>query len=1061
MSQNQKLDLQIRGLYTSPNNLSGVPQGALQRADNIVINSKNVADSRRGQTQYGSPLTVGSGQVNKLFNYASSLITSYDNKLAYDSGSGVWVDYSGTYEDPAANYKMRSLEALRNFYFTTSEGIKKLDALTSTPRRSGVVKALGGTGSTTGGSGFLLENSAVAYRLVWGYRDLNNNLLLGSPSQRVVVINPSGSGSTKDVSLTFSIPDSITTEYFYQIYRSQGTATDGDTPSDELQLVIEGNPTAGEISAKTFTVTDSTPYSLMRTTLYTSPSLEGIANANDEPPFALDMDIFKGSAFYANITQKQRLFLALISVESPSLGYLIHNGDTVSGSAIINGLNDAASLIVQDLTYLADTSGFAGNDISIAYTGGGTAGAEVVTVVGSAISVQIQSGVSTATQVKTAVDASVAASALISVSVSGLGITPQVTAAAASLAGGFDTSRLRVGMRVVGTGIPANAKIITINTADRVTISANATGTASVSLEFQDRFTIGLVDYWAGSTQNATTNTFLVDVSGTPGQNINSTAINLTLIINTSASNTTIYAYYTSTPEDLPGQMLFEERSIGGDAFFGTSTSGSSFSPPLPDQQLIVSNTLANPTVITTTNAHGLTTGDVIQVFGSNSTPTINGERTVTVLSPTTFSVPVNVTIAGTAGYFILDDDFTVSDNDARQNRVAISKQGLVEAVPAYTYFDIGSANFPIQRVVALRDGIFFFKTDGIYRLSGESFSNYTVTLLDNTVALKVPESAVPFNNQVFCFTTQGICAVSDSGVQIISVPIEDTLLELSSEQFTNFMTSSFGVAYESARLYMFFTVTNETDTFATQAFVYNSLTDSWTRWPMSRTCGVVNSAVNKLFMAQADTGQILIERKSFTNQDFADEQFSVLIDVVTSETELTLNDASEVEVGMTLVQGARAVVILEIDSNDIVITPMNGLVVGAAIVYTPIEDILQWVPIDCENPGILKQFSEISLQFKNAAFREIEATFSTNISPGPSVVDVINNSGVGWGGFPWGSGTWGGALGGQGVLRTYVPREKQRGHWLYLQLRTNEAFTGFSLQGVSTMFKTMSSRFK
>lgn len=1059
MSESQKLDLQIRGLYTSPNNLSGVPQGALEIADNIVINSKNVADSRRGQTQYGSPLSVGSGQVNKIFNYASSLISSYDDKLAYDSGSGVWVPYSGTYLDPADNYKMRSLEALKNFYFTTSNGVYKIDALTSTPRKAGVVKALGGTSSLTGSSGFLADNTAVAYRLVWGYRDANNNLLLGSPSQRLVVINESG--GSKDVALTFTIPASITPEYFYQFYRSNGTLTAGDEPSDELQLVLEGNPTAAEITAKTFTVTDSTPYSLMRTTLYTSPSLEGIANANDEPPFALDMDIFKGSAFYANITQKQRLFLSLISVDIPSLGYLIGNGDTHSGTNVIDNLQSPATLVVQDLTYTADAQGFGGNDISITYTGGGTAGAEVVSVVGSAISVQIQSGVSTATEVETAINGSAPASALISVSVSGTAGDPQVTAAQAFLAGGFDTSLLRVGMRVVGTGVPTNTVIRTISTADAIVVSANSTASATVSLQFQDRFTIALVDYWAGSAQNPATNTFLVDVSGTPGQNINNTAINLTQVINSSPSNTLIYAYYTSALDDLPGQMLFEERSIGGDEFFATSTSGSSFSPPLPEKQLITSNSMANPTVITTPVAHGLSSGDIIQFFGSNSTPTIDGERTVTVISPTTFSVPVNVTVAGTAGYFVVNDDFVVSDNDARPNRVAISKAGQVEAVPLYTFFDIGSANFPIQRVVALRDGIFFFKTDGIYRLSGESFSNYTVSLLDNTATLKVPESAVPFNNQVFCFTDQGICAVADSGVQIISVPIEDTLLELSSEQFTNFMSASFGVAYESARLYMFFTVTEEDDTFATQAFVYNSLTDSWSRWVMNRTCGVVNSTVNKLFMAKAESGQILIERKSFTNDDFADEQYAVTITVVTSDTEVTLASATNVEVGMTIAQGARRAVILEIDGTDLTLTPINGLTAAAAIVYTPIEDILRWVPIDCENPGILKQFSEISLQFKNAAFREIDASFSTNISTGAETVPILNNSGTGWGDLPWGEFPWGGQLGGQNVLRTYVPREKQRGHWLVLELRTNEAFTGFSLQGVSTIFNPMSSRFK
>lgn len=958
----QKINLELKGLFTSPNNLSGIPTGALEVADNVVINAKNLIQSRRGQTQYGSPLTVGSGHVNKLFNYASSLITSYDNKLAYDSGSGVWIDYTGTYTDPGADYRMRSLEALRNFYFTTAEGVFKLDSITSTPRKAGVVKALGGTGSLSGATGFLLADTAVAYRLVWGYRDFNNNLLLGSPSQRLVVSN--STVGDVDVSLTFTIPDSITTEYFYQIYRSNGTLAAADVPSDELQLVIEGNPTAAEITAKSFTIVDQTPYSLMRTTLYTSPSLEGIAGSNDEPPFALDMDIFKGSAFYANVKQKQRLSIALISVEFPSLGYYVDG-------------------------------------------------------------------------------------------------TTDTTNASPTLTGIASTADLRVGMRVVGTGIPVNTRILAIAGANSVTMDKNATATATVSVEFQDRFTIGEVDYWAGSSQTVATNTFLVDASGTPAQNIDSTAVNLIQIINTSSSNTTLYAYYISGVDDLPGQMLFEERSIGGTEFFATSTAGTSFSPPLPEKQTISTNTLANPTVITTPTAHGLTSGDIIQVFDSNSTPTIDGERIVTVLSPTTFSVPVNVTVAGTAGYFIVNDDYVVSDNDERQNRVCISKPGQVEAVPIYTFFDIGSANFPIQRVVALRDGIFFFKTDGIYRLSGESFSNYTVSLVDNTVILKVPESAVPFNNQVFCFTTQGICAVTDAGVQIMSVPIESTLLELSSEQYTNFVQSSFGVAYESARQYLFFTVTETDDEFATQAYVYNSLTDSWTRWPMSRTCGVVNTAVNKLFMAMADSGQVLVERKNYTNSDYADEQYAVTISVVTSDTEITLVSAASAEVGMTIVQGDRKALIEEIDGNDLVISAVNGLTAAAAIVYTPIENLIQWAPIDGENPGILKQFSEISLFFRNAAFSAITAIFSSNISLGAVEVDVVNNSTSGWGALPWGSFGWGSELGGQNTLRTYVPREKQRGSWLILGLRTREAFTAFSLQGVSLVFNPMSSRFK
>ena len=1022
----QKLDLALKGLYTAPNDLSGEPEGALQLADNVVINSKNLVESRRGQTQYGNPLVIGTSQVNKIFNYSSSLILNYDSKMAYDSGDGNWVDYSGTYVAPTTEYKMRSLEAQRNFYFTTNKGVFKVDSLTANPRPAGVPKALGGTFSVTGTTGFLQENTAVAYRILWGYRDANNNLLRGAPSQRLVVSNPynktpanatlavtsnitltstvlgterngatvrtlvdaasanptdevfvtfsgtssaiiititpndgtnNGStpvnlttanltelintggvagknivltdsgllrelqtatggdatdmvnggngdsitatfsaatdGSSYNVQLSYLIPDEITTEYFYQIYRSNATVSASDEPSDELQLVLQGNPTSGEISAKSFTITDLTPFSLMRETLYTSPSQQGIANSNNPPPFCVDMDVFKNSAFYANVKQKQTLSVALISVDSPSLGFVSKTGDITDTSTVITNIGD--------------------------------------------------------------------------------------------------TSSLRVGMRAVGTGIPANTTILTIDSGAQVTLSAAATATnAAEPIEFQDRFTIGSIDYWAGSTQNVSTNTFEVEVSLTPAQNINQTALNLIEIINKSSSNTTVYAYYISALDDLPGQILFEERSIGGSAFTATSTSGGSFSPELP-------------------------------VSGND----------------------------------------VISDNDERQNVVMVSKPGEVEAVPIYRFFPIGSANFPIQRVVSLRDGIFFFKQDGIYRISGETFESFTVTLLDNTVVLQVPESAVAFNNQVFCFTTQGICAVTDSGVRIMSVPIENVLLELSSEQYTHFNSASFGVAYESSRQYMFFTVTEEDDEFATQAFVYNSLTDSWTRWIMNRTCGVVNPAVNKLFMAQADTGQVLVERKNFTNEDYADEQYTVVVDSVDSDTEITLVDATVVQPGMTLRKDGNDLYIESVDGNVITVEETAGITTGSAVVYTPIKNKITWSVIDVENPGILKQFSELTFFFKNAAFREIEAGFETNVSAGVTTVPVLNKGQGTWGTFPWGEQPWGGVLGGQIALRTYVPRDKQRASWLKLSLETNEAFTGFSLQGLSVMFNHMSSKFR
>lgn len=68
--------------------------------------------------------------------------------------------------------------------------------------------------------------------------------------------------------------------------------------------------------------------------------------------------------------------------------------------------------------------------------------------------------------------------------------------------------------------------------------------------------------------------------------------------------------------------------------------------------------------IITTTDPHGLVTGDVVAIFGHTSvSPDINDDataeawtdigHTVTVLSPTTFSIPVDVTDAGTGGYCV------------------------------------------------------------------------------------------------------------------------------------------------------------------------------------------------------------------------------------------------------------------------------------------------------------------------------------------------------------------------------------------------------------------------
>lgn len=88
------------------------------------------------------------------------------------------------------------------------------------------------------------------------------------------------------------------------------------------------------------------------------------------------------------------------------------------------------------------------------------------------------------------------------------------------------------------------------------------------------------------------------------------------------------------------------------------------------DRLLNASNiSVANPSVITTTLPHRLSTFDSVTITGSNSTPSVDGYYKIVVLSPTTFSVPVNVTVAGTAASII--------KNNPPSNKGAIKLSGL------------------------------------------------------------------------------------------------------------------------------------------------------------------------------------------------------------------------------------------------------------------------------------------------------------------------------------------------------------------------------------------------
>lgn len=310
----ETVDLQPVGLWTYPNPLSAVPKGALTIAENLVLDRPHVLEPRRGINPIGPVFTA---DVNKLYGFQNQVIASYSNKLAYYSADfSTRTDYSGTYTAPTGAITIHSALANKNIYFTTSSGVKKLDSITGSITFAGAPAGLDGSGTVTG-TGWFTNNTQVAYRILFGYTDANGNLILGAPSQRIVVSN--SSGASKNVSLTFTLPAGLTTSWEYQIYRSPMSVDLNTEPNDECALVYTGNPTNTDLSNSFVTVIDTIDDSLKGAFIYTASSQQGIAQANYQPPIATDFCTFRNFTFYANTTSQQQFLITLVSVGSPGL----------------------------------------------------------------------------------------------------------------------------------------------------------------------------------------------------------------------------------------------------------------------------------------------------------------------------------------------------------------------------------------------------------------------------------------------------------------------------------------------------------------------------------------------------------------------------------------------------------------------------------------------------------------------------------------------------------------------------------------------------------------------
>lgn len=380
------------------------------------------------------------------------------------------------------------------------------------------------------------------------------------------------------------------------------------------------------------------------------------------------------------------------------------------------------------------------------------------------------------------------------------------------------------------------------------------------------------------------------------------------------------------------------------------------------------------------------------------------------------------------------------------KNEIRWSMNQQPDMTAIVDYARIGNADSATLREVATRNALFIFKEDGLYILRG-TVSPWTIELLDPSVILTAPESAVVLDNQIYCLTTRGVMRVSETGVTLLSRPIEPALEDLTP---SNILLYAFGVGYEEDHAYLLWIPTSGSPTQAEEAYCYDVYTDSWVRRTDAAAHGVVHS--RKLYLASGTA--IRAERKLWTvagDQDYelADDSFAVSITVGgTLVGSVTLADATNVLVGDALVQSSSIAIVTAKVGNVLTLDRLQTWTVAAATSYRAISSVVQWSPRLAGDPSSQNRFMEASLLFRNVYFADASIGIQSAHYPSWTTLPVLGSS--------YG---WTGAQVKQFALRALIDREHAVSTQLDLKFSIAQALTPWRIQGLSVKHRPLSDR--
>lgn len=1057
----QVVELKTAGLSLTDNELTA-DGGSLRVAENLIMDRGSVYRARRGMPAsaygYASALTV-----DNLFNYASAryaggvagtnanapllayqatLSSSYSAVTASSPFSGA----SHSFGPLTSGSPMRMAEANKNLYVSTWQGVQRIDQAGTSALLAGMARAWDAApvlqlqndaqSAGTYNTGFLQADSACAYRVVWGYKDRNGALVLGPPSGRTTVRNAK-----------------------YKTARIQKNATLGvsvvDINSPNPTYFPDAWPTAFATAFRAGDYIDISPANATNT----APTLKTIASS--------------GGATGA------------VAAGGGNQLYYVTDANNTASPSWNTGYTLSLGMRPVRVSLTVPTR----------FTTPDYPGQFFIRVYRSKLSASADSEPSD--EMYLCYETNIFSSTTVTFT----DITPDVL-----LGEALYTNPTQEGI-LQSNYLPPACEDVALFAGSlffansrqphRFSLQILSVGGAS-GIQIGETLRIGNEEYTAIASTSATGGVagvsgnyrLFTDASLSQQQQLRLTAQSLVQVINTYSA--IVRAYYISGPQDAAGKVMLEALNPGHVRSSTSLTNGfavaysatkTCFIPALPAvTSLVFADAAARTTAgeqVLTSNAHGLNVGDYVQVASSSSTANLTlGLKRVTAKTTNTFTISepyIGGGSATTGNYF---KAAVYSDDEARPHRLYFSKTGIPEAVPLLNYLDIGSANYPIRRIMAVGTSLFVFKDDGIFRVTGYDTSSLQVEAFDPTVKLLAYNSLAKLSNFIYAWTNQGVVAINESGIQVVSRPIDAALQQVVTSLNGNNAYAS-GVGYESERLYLLCLQDKPSPASPGdgRVYVYNLLAQAWTEWTLANVRGgVVDAASDKLLLWSLSSTSPMLENKARTSVDFYDGLATTTLSSCTAPTLSTygyytasVGVSSAVKAGsrIVLTSGAYAGTSLYAmyDSSASLVTAIipraayNANLQGSinsgvsASVYSPIPVRLEWDAQTLQNPQATKHWREFSTFPQDDAFGLLKAEFESDLTrSASSTKQVVSSSLCSASGSP---------INKSSSRSFLIPRTAQRASQLVCRLSHAFAQQEFYIMGMSLTVEPYASESK